>query len=800
MRTRFKPSVDHLEDRAVPATITVTSLADNLDADGQITLREAIQAANTDASVDGSTAGAGADLIQFDSSIAGGTVNLSIIGGTVHGPSALIIGGNISIQGTGETIQRGAASPNMRLFYSPGFDLALSQLTLANGAAVAGNGGTAFGSFGGGGGGGVGQGGAIYFDGGGASGGRLNITSCTFTDNLAQGGNGGNGQGLGVSDAGGGAGGGGSAGDGGDVLDDGSDGGAGGGGTFGDGGDSDGGGANGAGGGGDMTDGANSSAGGAGGMNGGFAGGSFGGPGKGGRGNHPGGGGGGGAEDVEIFDQVIGGGGGGGGRNSRGASTFAGGGGGASDSLGVNRLGGEDFGAFGGRGGSARFGSGGGGGGAGVGGAIYQDLGVLTITNCTFSGNAAVGGSGGLGSQAAFNGEDGIGAGGAVYGFNAVMYVLNSTFTENAAQRGRGIFIDAGAGPSAVSSSRIDNTLIGQSDTDFTDFEARTFNDNRTTPGTGNLIRRAVRFSGEIVSTADPQLGPLQDNGGFTFTHLPADFSPAGNSGNDAAAAGLTTDQRGFARFAGAAIDIGSVEFDGGPDLGPGDGGGGGGTPPAGIPGGPTTSATAGGRFIERLYFDLLGRRPDSFAGKYVTDLDSGERSKYEVAHEVAHSHEYLARVLTDLYLRFLNRAPDAEGLASYVHDIQDGKSLEEVKIEMLTSAEYRAHSNSAAGFLANLYSDVLGRAPDAEAAFKYGVIYGAGTEGEVAKIVREVVTSDEARRIEIDKAYAVLLNRAPDPQSRIEYAGQLETGRSILDVIAELAASDEYGLSTLLV
>ncbi|MCI0643080.1 MAG: hypothetical protein L0Y70_28765, partial [Gemmataceae bacterium] len=63
---RRKLEVELLEDRLAPAGILVTSLDDNLTVDGQVTLREAIQAANTDSSVDGSTAGAGADVISFD--------------------------------------------------------------------------------------------------------------------------------------------------------------------------------------------------------------------------------------------------------------------------------------------------------------------------------------------------------------------------------------------------------------------------------------------------------------------------------------------------------------------------------------------------------------------------------------------------------------------------------------------------------------------------------------------------------------------------------------------------------------
>jgi hypothetical protein len=49
--------VEVLEDRCLPATITVTSLSDNLIVDGQVTLREALQAANTNHSVDVSVVG-----------------------------------------------------------------------------------------------------------------------------------------------------------------------------------------------------------------------------------------------------------------------------------------------------------------------------------------------------------------------------------------------------------------------------------------------------------------------------------------------------------------------------------------------------------------------------------------------------------------------------------------------------------------------------------------------------------------------------------------------------------------------
>ena len=85
-----------------------------------------------------------------------------------------------------------------------------------------------------------------------------------------------------------------------------------------------------------------------------------------------------------------------------------------------------------------------------------------------------------------------------------------------------------------------------------------------------NLVQTmAARNEGQIVGsplTADPLLGPLQDNGGPTQTMAPADGSPVIDAGS---AFGLTTDQRGLARpFDFSAIanaadgsDIGAVEL-----------------------------------------------------------------------------------------------------------------------------------------------------------------------------------------------------------------------------------------------
>src|SRR5262249_10829022 len=61
---------------------------------------------------------------------------------------------------------------------------------------------------------------------------------------------------------------------------------------------------------------------------------------------------------------------------------------------------------------------------------------------------------------------------------------------------------------------------------------------------------------GTLDHPLDPRLGPLQDNGGPTWTLAPLAGSPVLDAGNNADAS--ATDQRGLTRIVGSAIDIGA--------------------------------------------------------------------------------------------------------------------------------------------------------------------------------------------------------------------------------------------------
>jgi CSLREA domain-containing protein len=214
----------------------------------------------------------------------------------------------------------------------------------------------------------------------------------------------------------------------------------------------------------------------------------------------------------------------------------------------------------------------------GIGGAISnRDGGALSVASSTFSENFAPGG-GGIGNEGTLrvarstfsgNGADG---GGGIANFSGTLLVENSTFFGNSALSGGGIdnalgiirdstffgnTADAGAAIRSGDALTVTNTIVAGS----------TAGGNCSGPfaatSTSNLADDATCGPGfTLVGLADLRLGPLADNGGPTQTIALGSGSVAIDAGDNAAAAGLFTDQRGegFPRIVNGTVDVGSFE------------------------------------------------------------------------------------------------------------------------------------------------------------------------------------------------------------------------------------------------
>jgi len=160
---------------------------------------------------------------------------------------------------------------------------------------------------------------------------------------------------------------------------------------------------------------------------------------------------------------------------------------------------------------------------SGDGGAIYLNGSAeLTIRNSTLSGNTASNG-GGIASS-------------------GTVYMINATLSDNSAETSGGGIYNGGL-------LMLTNTIVA----------ANTAASNTNIYGS---------FSGvNNLTNGAPLLAFLGDYGGPTQTMPPLPGSPAVDAGDNAVTNTLTTDQRGFARIVGSAVDIGAVEGVFNPDF-----------------------------------------------------------------------------------------------------------------------------------------------------------------------------------------------------------------------------------------
>jgi hypothetical protein len=226
-----------------------------------------------------------------------------------------------------------------------------------------------------------------------------------------------------------------------------------------------------------------------------------------------------------------------------------------------------------------------------VGGGIYNDQGTLILNNCTISGNYSWYGGGistnwlGAGSatvtivNSTLSGNSGSYGAGIDNGSGATLTMFNCTLSGNSANYGGGGIFNEQGGTLMMSNSTLSDNSARP------DAGGGIFNDGGSL-NIGNTIFNAgssganiytqlgtvtslgynlssdngagyLTATGDQINT-DPRLGPLQDNGGRTFTHLPASDSPAIDGGDPTT--GMDQRGAGFQRVVNGQIDIGAVE------------------------------------------------------------------------------------------------------------------------------------------------------------------------------------------------------------------------------------------------
>ncbi|MGC1322760.1 MAG: right-handed parallel beta-helix repeat-containing protein [Candidatus Udaeobacter sp.] len=197
-----------------------------------------------------------------------------------------------------------------------------------------------------------------------------------------------------------------------------------------------------------------------------------------------------------------------------------------------------------------------------VGGGVYtyqyggKIPGNLTVMNSTISGNFASSAGGGIACgksgltiiDSTISGNSAGAYGGGIVGGSFGMMIVNSTVSGNSAATCGGL---CGGGV------EIGNTILNANESGNIDGTVTSHGYNISSDDAGGLLTGP----GDQINT-DPLLGPLQDNGGSTFTHALLRGSPAIDAGDPNFNPPPFNDQRGspFDRVFNSRIDIGSFE------------------------------------------------------------------------------------------------------------------------------------------------------------------------------------------------------------------------------------------------
>jgi len=316
----------------------------------------------------------------------------------------------------------------------------------------------------------------------------------------------------------------------------------------------------------------------------------------------------------------------------------------------------------------------------GAGGALEAGTVLANLTNDTFVGNLAAGNGGAIEN----NGTSGIA-------------FLNDTINGNTAGTNGG-GVDVASAPSLL---RFTNTIVFGNSAFATGPDLFTNGVGVTDQG-GNLVGNtsgSTGFGSDTLVGVNPDLGPLEDNGGQlagapsdrvtvqTEALLPA--SPAIGHGSNASS-NLTTDERGFPRPAAPANpSIGAYE----PQYGAG--------------------ANANQVYVENLYEVLLNRTADPGGLSTWTARLNGGASPSSVVLAIESSTEYETDVVEQLYQHYLHRQADPGGLQFFVAALATGGTSESVATTMIGSNEYFVlHGANNFNILDALYEDTLNRPP----------------------------------------------------------------------------------------
>ena len=206
--------------------------------------------------------------------------------------------------------------------------------------------------------------------------------------------------------------------------------------------------------------------------------------------------------------------------------------------------------------------------------------------------------------------------------------------------------------------------------------------------------------------------------------------------------------------------------------------------------------------FVRQVYIDFLNREPEADGLKHWVDqLDVGMFDRSGLVEQYLNSAEFGVTVspVVRLYFTYYQRNPDYDGLMFWVNSYTAGMSLNDISASFATAQEFIDKYGSLTNeeFVSKMYPNVYGRQPDAVGLAYWTDMLDTSTLTR-GQVMVEFSTAEEylqlsANQVYVTMTYMGLLRRAPDQDGFEYWVNSMDLGVSGLGLIDNILASDEY-------
>ena len=208
----------------------------------------------------------------------------------------------------------------------------------------------------------------------------------------------------------------------------------------------------------------------------------------------------------------------------------------------------------------------------------------------------------------------------------------------------------------------------------------------------------------------------------------------------------------------------------------------------------PPGTATAERCFVEAAHATFLDRRATGPELTEWTEAFADGTPHHVLVRQLARSDEWLAVTVTGIYELALGREPEPDGLAYWVGELRAGALVNRIGAQIFGSSElYGIAGGTDEGFVEALYDRILDRAPDANGlAYWVGQVDARGRGG----VASEFYASYESRAMRVNGLYQQLLDRDPSPADLTYWADRLRTVNDV-QLAVLVASSAEFATRT---